>query len=83
MRAWEKWIPPDQTVPLEATVKDQGARDNKLEARRAEFLIAQRMAEEERRRGGETQPMAVPQPVVRIKPTRLPKFTGFKRNTFI
>ncbi len=79
LKAWEKWIPPGQTAHLEGTVKDLRACSNNLEARRAEFLTAQRMAEEERR-GREPQPMAVPQPVVRIKPTSLPRFTGLKRN---
>lgn len=82
LKDWEKWIPRDQAADLEGRLKNLKAFGSNLEARKAEFLTAQRIAEEERR-GRESrppQPTAVPQPVVRIKPTSLPKFTGFKRN---
>lgn len=79
LKDWEKWISHDQTAHLKGRLKDLRIFGSNLEARRAEFLTAQKIAEEERR-GPEPQPTAVPQPVVRIKPTSLPKFTGFKRN---
>ena len=57
-------------------MKDLRAFGNNLKAKRAEFLTKSQ-GEEERR---EPQPVTVQQPVMRIKPTSLPKFTGFKRN---
>ncbi len=79
LKDWERWIPHDQTAHLKGRLKDLRTFGSNLEARRAEFITAQKIAEEERR-GPETQQTAVPQPVVRIKPTSLPKFTGFRRN---
>ncbi|XP_067280641.1 uncharacterized protein [Pseudorasbora parva] len=79
LKDWEKWIPHGETADLKSRVKDLKIFGSNLEARRAEFLTAQKIAEEERRQT-EPQPTAVPQPVVRIKPTSLPKFTGFRRN---
>ena len=54
--------------------------NNQLDARRAEFLIAQRIEEEERRRRTPALPVPAHPPTVRIKPTSLPKFNGFKTN---
>lgn len=54
-----------------------------LEARKVEFIIAQRIAEDERDRARVPQisiPVPQPQPTLRIKPTSLPKFSGCKRN---
>lgn len=51
-----------------------------LEARMGEFLTAQRIAEEEIR--DESQPAVVPQAVVPQSATKLPKFTGFKRDFY-
>lgn len=48
LKDWERWIPPDQKTHLEGRVKDLRALGNNLEARRAEFLTAQRIAEEEK-----------------------------------
>lgn len=79
MTEWQRWIPVNQKPRLEDRVKDLRRLSNDLEARRAEFLTAQRIAEEERRER-EPQLQPTPQPVVRIKPTSLPKFSGVKRN---
>ncbi|KAG7470251.1 hypothetical protein JOB18_004401 [Solea senegalensis] len=62
LKDWEKWIPHDQTAHLKGRLKDQRTFGSNLEGRRAEFLTAQRIAEE-KRRGSEPQLMAVPQPV--------------------
>ncbi|XP_055768950.1 uncharacterized protein LOC129844827 [Salvelinus fontinalis] len=78
---WEMWIPVAEKERLEARVKDLKAFRNNLEARRAGFLTAQRIAEEDKDRGRVLQmPMPAPQPTLRIKPTCLPKFSGYKRN---
>lgn len=81
LKDWEKWIPHVQAADLKGRLKDLRIFGSNLEARRAEFLTAQRIAEDERRGPDQPlQPTAVPQPVVRIKPTCLPKFTGIRRN---
>lgn len=56
---------------------------NKLEARRAEFTTAQRIAEEEKSAAAvdmPTTPTTQTTPIVRVKPASLPKFHGCKRN---
>ncbi|XP_039503109.1 uncharacterized protein LOC120459751 [Pimephales promelas] len=75
LKDWEKWIPHNQTADLKGRLKDLRISGSNLEARRAEFLTAQRIAEDQ-----QPQPAPVPQPVVRIKPTCLPKFIGIRRN---
>ncbi|GAA6100468.1 uncharacterized protein LOC106583987 [Tachysurus ichikawai] len=78
---WEMWIPEAEKEGLEGRVKDLKAFSNDLEARRAEFLTAQRIAEEDRSRRRVLQvPVPVPQPTLTIKPTCLPRFSGYKRN---
>lgn len=78
---WEMWIPVAEKERLGGRVKDLKAFGNNLEARRAGFLTAQRIAEDERDRGRVPQvPMPAPQPTLRIKPICLPKFSGYKRN---
>lgn len=70
---------------LKSKVATLRSISNKLEAKMAEFLVAQWIAE-----GGikeEPEPVAdvqaaVPQPVVKIKAARLPKFTGSKRDFY-
>lgn len=79
LKNWKRWTPRDQIGHLEGRVKALKEFSNSLEDRRAEFLIAPRIAEDEKR-GRESQLMAVPQPVVRLKPIGPPKFTGCKRN---
>ena len=80
LAGWEIWIPAAEKSSLDGRVKGLRTLNNHLDARRAEFLTAQRIAEEERRR--RTQPLPVPahQQIVQIKPISLPKFDGFKRN---
>ncbi|GAA6087259.1 uncharacterized protein LOC115149571 [Tachysurus ichikawai] len=76
---WEMWIKEAEKEGLECRVKDLKAFSNNLEARRAEFLTAQRI-EEDRSRGRVPQvPVPVPQPTLRIKPTCLPRFSRYKR----
>lgn len=43
--AWETWIPETEENNLESMVKNLRALSNKLEARRAEFITAQKVAE--------------------------------------
>ena len=47
LKHWEKWIPHDQTADLKGRLKDLRTFRSNLEARRAEFLTAQRIAEED------------------------------------
>ena len=77
---WEIWIPASQKASLEDRVNELKALNTSLEARREEFLTAQRIAEEERRRRAPPLPVLAHQPIVRIKPTSLPKFDGSKWN---
>ncbi|KAL1254330.1 hypothetical protein QQF64_016559 [Cirrhinus molitorella] len=81
LAVWEMWIPAAEKPTLEARVKNLKACSNNLEARKVEFITAQRVAEDERDRVRVLQmPMAAPQPTLRIKPTSLPKFSGCKIN---
>ena len=84
---WERWIPAEQRASLDGRVKDLKTLNNRLEARRAQFLTAQRIAEEERQGRVPEVPAQAPQAqqlvqqrILKIKPTSLPKFHGFKRN---
>lgn len=75
----ETWIPHKQVVKSGEKVATLTSVCNKLKTKMAEFISAQRLSEEEIKE--ESQPVvisqaAVPQPVVRIKAARLPKFTG-------
>jgi len=83
LAAWEMWIPEAEKSSLETRVKNLKGCSSNLEARKVEFIIAQRIAEEERDRARVPQipmPVPQPQPTLRIKPTSLPKFNGCKRN---
>lgn len=78
---WEAWIPCDRFARLEGRVEALESLGINL----AEFLTTKRIAVEGMRE--ESQPAVVPQavvplPVVRLGPTRLPKFTGSKRNFY-
>lgn len=78
---WEMWIPVAEKERLGGRVKDLKAFGNNLEARRAGFLTAQRIAGDERHRGRVPQvPMPAPQTTLRIKPICLPKFSRYKMN---
>ncbi len=80
---WELWIPEAEKAIVEGRIKDLKAFSNKLEARRVDFVTAQRIAEEEKSAAA-TMPTTTPTtratPIVRIKPTSLPKFNGCKRS---
>lgn len=89
LAAWELWISATEKANLEGRMKDLKAVNNKLEARGVEFVIAQRIAEEKSATMAasmaaaanmSTTPAAQTMPVVRIKPTSLPRFHGCKRN---
>lgn len=59
------------------------AFSNKLDARRAEFITAQRIAAEEKSAAAVDMPTTLTTqttPIARIKPTSLPKSHGCKRN---
>ena len=48
LASWELWIPETEKANLEGRVKGLKSMNNKLEARRAEFVFAQRHSEEEK-----------------------------------
>lgn len=84
LKDWKRWTPRDQIACIEGRVKALKEFGNNLEARRAEFLTTPRIAEQEKR-GRESQLSAVsqllvPQPEDRLKPIRLPTFTGCQKN---
>lgn len=88
LTVWKIWILEEEKASLNGKVKGPKMVNNNLEARRAEFLIAQRVAEGEKVERVPEEPAQVPQlgpqpvqqPVLKTKPTSLPKFHGFKRN---
>lgn len=64
-------------------MKNLKAFSNSLEARKAELIIAEKIAEDKRDRARVPQismPALQSQLTLRIKPTSLPKFSGCKRN---
>lgn len=82
--AWELWIPAKEKPELGGRVKDLKLIKNKLETRRAAFAVAQRIAKEKVAEVAAaasiaTTPAAHTAPIVRIKPTSLPRFYGCKR----
>lgn len=83
--AWELWIPEVEKAMVEGKIKDLKVFSNKLEARGADFVTAQRIAEEEKSAAAAetmatTTSTTQATPTVRIKPTSLPKFNGCKRS---
>ena len=73
--AWERWIPVSSKEDLDSRVEGLRAAKNRLEVRKAEFVIARRIAEQ-----GAGRALPIPAtPIVRIKPTTLPIFNGCKR----
>ena len=66
LAGWEIWIPAAQKSSLDGRVKGLRTMNNHLDARRAEFLIAQRIEEEERRRRTPPLPGPAHRPTVKI-----------------
>lgn len=71
LKDWKRWTPHDQIARL-----DDREFSNHFEARRAEFLTAPRITEEEKT----ATESLVSQAVVRFKPIDPSKFPGCKRN---
>lgn len=86
--AWEMWVPAAEKATVDGRIKGLTVLGNKLEARRAEFVTAQRIAEEQERAAAvmaaapdmATTPTTQTTPIVKIKPISLPKFHGCKRS---
>lgn len=79
--SWELWIPGREKSSLDSRVTGLKVIHNKLEARRADFVFAQRVEEEQK--GASSTAAAtnmVPLSIVRIKPIGLPRFHGCKRD---
>lgn len=91
LAAWEMWIPAEEKPDLGSRVKNLQLMNNKLEAKKATFAIAQRVAKEEKSArmaaasvsaAAASQATAQTTPIVRIKPTSLPRFDGCKREFY-
>lgn len=82
--AWELWVPEAEKATVKGRMKDLKAFSNKLEARRVDFVTAQRIAKEEKSAAAATirptTSTTQATPIVRIKPTSLPKFNGCIRS---
>ena len=84
MSTWERWIPKAEREELDGRMKDLKALNGNLELRKAEFVTARRMSKDALAAGA-SGPEAVrahpppAKPIVRIKPTTLPIFSGCKR----
>lgn len=80
---WERWIPEEEKESLDIKMKGLRTLKNLLEAKRADFLTAQRTAEEEMRKRVSEVPatlQSIQRPILKIKSISLPKFYGIKRN---
>lgn len=89
MLNWERWTPTTERAELEGRLKKLKEFSNELEAKKVEFVWAQRAAEDARasetnmrEKLDVTTSAAQIMPVVRIKPTSLPKFSGNKRDFY-
>ena len=72
---WERWVPANLKDQMNGRVKDLSASNSRLETRTFEFATA-RHADQ----GTEVKPLHQPvTPIVKIKPTTLPIFSGSKR----
>lgn len=78
MSTWERWIPVESKDELDGRVKNLRASNYRLELRKAEFTTARTIAEQGTGVKLLPQP-TTPTPIVRIKPTTLPIFSGSKR----
>ncbi|XP_078789161.1 uncharacterized protein LOC144984490 [Oryzias latipes] len=84
MSAWEKWMPMEERRNLDGRVRGLKAISSNLELRKVEFVTARRV-EEEVVGGRDRVPstsLTPAVPIVRIKPTALPIFTGNKRDFY-
>ncbi|XP_073797048.1 uncharacterized protein [Danio rerio] len=86
---WERWIPAPERKDLESHVRKLKECSNELESRKAEFAWARRAAEDTQALDTSMTnnpnimvPAGQIMPVVKIKPTSLPKFTGIKRDYY-
>lgn len=84
---WEMWIPETVKVNLRQRVRDSKAYINTLEAKRAEFVFAERKAQEEKmasglfpKLGSTSTPGVQTTRIVKFKPISLPKFHGCRRD---
>lgn len=79
LSTWEKWIPAAEKGDFESRVKELKAGKNRLELRKVEFVTARRVEEDARAacvagaKSGFT-------PIVKLKPTSLPNFSGSMRD---
>lgn len=81
-KRWEEWIPAEEKTELDGRLKGLRKLKSNLVAKKAEFLTVERTAEEERRNTthqAQSAPQPAQQPVLKIKPTCLPRFQGSRR----
>ncbi|XP_049321149.1 uncharacterized protein LOC111193301 [Astyanax mexicanus] len=77
---WEQWIPEADKVSLGNSVKSFKVIGNRLQARRVEFVTARRIAEEEKAATVLRASVMPAMPVIKLKPTSLPRFYGNRRD---
>ncbi|XP_036007830.1 uncharacterized protein LOC118567254 [Fundulus heteroclitus] len=84
LKEWEGWIPNEEKTELDGRLKGLRKLKNNLVAKKAEFLIVQRTAEEERRDSSQAKsaPQPAQQTILKIKPTSLPRFHGSRREFY-
>ena len=84
-KEWEEWIPNEEKAEVDGRIKGLRKLKNNLEANKAEFLTVQRTADEERRKTtlqARSEPQPAQQPILKIKPTSLPRFHGSRREFY-
>ncbi|XP_073732568.1 uncharacterized protein [Misgurnus anguillicaudatus] len=78
--AWESWIPVAEVSDFRKRSRDLRVAYNELDMRKAEFAKARWIAVEKQGTDLNQEPTGPRIPVVKIKPTKLPTFSGCKRD---
>ena len=78
--AWESWIPAAKESDFRKRSKDLRVAYNELDMMRGEFARARRIAVEKQGTGVKQEHTGPTIPVVKLKPTKLPTFSGCKRD---
>ncbi|XP_031434591.1 uncharacterized protein LOC116223147 [Clupea harengus] len=78
--AWESWIPAAEERDFRKRSRELRVAYNELDMRKGEFARARRISVEKQGTGVKQEHTGPTIPVVRIKPTKLPTFSGCKRD---
>ncbi|XP_033975580.1 uncharacterized protein LOC117473794 isoform X2 [Trematomus bernacchii] len=76
---WQQWVPVEDQKEFRNRLKEIEREATSLVSRKAEFIMARR---QEDTRSGSTNTASHPifTPTIRLKPTALPRFSGYKRD---